>query len=556
MLSMHEEIELDADSLCSTETRPKPTENRTVGGSTPPLATAGHGNTHMFASGTAPRCERYVSHMRRSLTLVITSGIAASLLIQSPVIGSQTAPNTRDHDELKRVSTLMLTAAEVPQSLDVDPGWRFTSTSRYPVTLHLCTTMGRAVTAPPVNEMHRVTLGASSPVGTRTALQQSMWVHSTDRAALKAWSDIKSGATECNGELSDSEIRITADHAYTLISREGSTIQSLRYEIPNDKTFSAKMRRDLESLSRELSSKWSAPEGTENFYVRSASGEELAQAFFSLLQATGTPTAELNMTKDQIRKAQADVEPFLDPAFQLVRANGQRYLEDNYVPADVDEFEIRDVVTTSPTDGVVVVRYSVRAPGETAPDAGVLLSDTWQPRISTFHWDEAANQWRLLSHANFSTPVAAICNQEQYPLTPGTPRTSAADIALGDSLVQQWRAITTGQIRMSVRHPAHQIQLADGQGWPTKDGTPIAWTPAQAYDYDNLIVTRNGNLLVLSYDAIAQDIVMEGDVYRSEASPRLMTYLLSPAGKWELISLANFTVPREIPAGVDCVSGL
>ena len=109
---------------------------------------------------------------------------------------------------------------------------------------------------------------------------------------------------------------------------------------------------------------------------------------------------------------------------------------------------------------------------------------------------------------------------------------------------------------MSVRHPQHQIQLADGQGWPTPDGTPITWSPAKAYDYENLVVTRNGDLMVLSYDAVAQNIVMEGDVYRSEASPRLLTYLKNPAGKWELISLANFTVPQEIPAGVECVSSL
>lgn len=109
---------------------------------------------------------------------------------------------------------------------------------------------------------------------------------------------------------------------------------------------------------------------------------------------------------------------------------------------------------------------------------------------------------------------------------------------------------------MSVLHPELQIQLADGQGWPTKDGTAIEWSPAQAYDYDNLVVTRNGDLLVLSYDAVVRNIIMEGEIYRSEASPRLLTYLKNPGGRWELISLANFTVPQEIPAGVDCVSSL
>lgn len=492
--------------------------------------------------------------MRKSLILIVTTGMAASVLIHVPAMGSQIASDAPSYDELKRVATVMLTAAEVPPSLDVDPGWRFTSKGGYSIAQKLCSNNGNAVTAPPVDLMYRVTLGDSTKTDSRTTLQQSIWIHPTERANRMAWAKIKTAAKRCHGLITESAVHITEGNRYTLISREGNAIQSLRYDVPAGQSFPANMRRDLRNLSKELNSKWSAPKGVENFYVRSASGEELAQAFFSLLQASGTPTGQVTATRDQIEAAQEAIEPFLDPAFQLVRANGQRYLEDNYIPADVDEFEIRDVVTTSPRDGVVVVRYSVRAPGETAPDAGVLLSDTWQPRISTFHWDKAAHQWRLLSHANFSSPVAAICDQETYPLTPGTPKTSAADIALGESLVRQWRDITTGAIRMSVRHPQHQIQLADGQGWPTTDGTPIAWSPAQAYDYDNLVVTRNGDLMVLSYDAVAQNIVMEGDVYRSEASPRLLTYLQSPAGRWELISLANFTVPQEIPAGVDCVS--
>lgn len=493
--------------------------------------------------------------MRRNFALIITTGIAASFLIHSPVVGIQNASDNRNHDELKRVSTLMLTTAEVPRSLNVDAGWRFTSKGGYPLAMHLCTADDNAVTAPPVKSMYRVMLGESAQPGSRTALQQSMWVHSTESAAQKAWSAIKTMAKKCDGALKGSLLHIANANELTLISQDGTTIQSLRYVVPIGKNISSKMRQDIEGLAGELTSKWSAPAGTESFYVRSATGEELAQAFFSLLQATGTPAGKLTMTTEQILQAQEDVEPFLDPAFQLVRANGQRYLENNYIPADVDEFEIRDVVTTSPKDGVVVVRYSVRAPGETTPDTGLLLSDTWQPRLTAFHWDNLAKQWRLLSHANFSSPVAAICNQETYQLSPGTPDTSAADVALGESLVRQWRDITTGVIRGTVRHPAHQIQLADGQGWPTKDGTPITWTPAQAYNYENLVVTRNGDLLVLSYDAVAQNIVMEGDVYRSQASPRLLTYLQNPAGKWELISLANFTVPQEIPAGVDCVSG-
>ncbi len=67
-------------------------------------------------------------------------------------------------------------------------------------------------------------------------------------------------------------------------------------------------------------------------------------------------------------------------------------------------------------------------------------------------------------------------------------------------------------------------------------------------------VARNGDLLTVSYDAVVSDFVMEGSEYRDTASPRLLTYLLSPGGEWELIALANFNVPEGVPADADCVS--
>ena len=248
------------------------------------------------------------------------------------------------------------------------------------------------------------------------------------------------------------------------------------------------------------------------------------------------------------------VRPYLDPSFTLVRATGQRYTAGNYVPLDIDAFEVSDVIVTEPREDIRVIRYFVSEPGATAPDAGVVMSGDKAPRMSVLRWDNERGQWLMVSHANFNAPLAALCSQAPISVTGETPSTSPEDIALGTSLVEQWRDITTGVSSAKVRHPANQIQLADGQGWPTADGAPIEWAPAQAYDFANVGVARNGDLLVVSYDAVVSDLVMEGDEYRETASPRLLTYLLSPEGKWELIALANFTVPQDVPADVDCVS--
>ena len=312
----------------------------------------------------------------------------------------------------------------------------------------------------------------------------------------------------------------------------------------------------LSACGGEGATSESAPSETvpAAFTDRDASGEDLANAWFGLLSLTGREAGQVATTPEEVEAGMALVRPYLDPAFTLVRATGQRYTAGNYVPLDIDDYEVSDVIVTEPREDIRVIRYFVSEPGATAPDAGVVMSDEKAPRISVFRWDEEQGHWVMVSHANFNSPLAALCSQAPIAVTGETPPTSAEDVALGTSLVEQWRDITTGVSSEKVRHPANQIQLADGQGWPTADGAPIEWAPAQAYDFANVGVARNGDLLVVSYDAVVSDLVMEGDEYRETASPRLLTYLLSPEGKWELIALANFTVPQDVPADVDCVS--
>ena len=285
-----------------------------------------------------------------------------------------------------------------------------------------------------------------------------------------------------------------------------------------------------------------------------ASGEDLIYAWFGVLDLAGSEEGEVATSTEEVEEGMRIVRPYLDPAFTLMRATGQRYTAGNFVPLDIDDFEMTDFVVTEPREDIRVIRYFVKQPGATSPDAGVVMSDERAPRISVFRWDDVLGHWVAVSYANFNVAIAAICEQDPIPVTGETATASAEDVALGTSLVEEWRDTTTGQSSESFLHPANQIQLADGQGWPALDGEPIEWAPAEAYDFANVGVARNGDLLVVSFDAVVSDLVMEGEEYRDTASPRLLTYLLSPEGTWELIALANFSVPQGIPAGVDCVS--
>jgi len=285
-----------------------------------------------------------------------------------------------------------------------------------------------------------------------------------------------------------------------------------------------------------------------------ASGEDLINGWFGLLDLAGGGAGEVATSTEEVEAGMAIVRPYLDPAFTLIRATGQRYTAGNFVPLDIDAFELSDFVVTEPREDIRVIRFFVKEPGATSPDAGAVMSDEKAPRIVVARWDEELGHWVMVSYANFNRAIASICEQEPIAVSGETANTSPEDVALGTSLVEQWRDITTGASKEKVRHSGNQIQLADGQGWPAIDGKPIEWAPAQAYDFANVGVARNGDLLVVSYDAVVSDFVMEGDEYRDTASPRMLTYLLSPEGKWELIALANFNVPEGVPADVECVS--
>lgn len=282
---------------------------------------------------------------------------------------------------------------------------------------------------------------------------------------------------------------------------------------------------------------------------RSASGEALANGWYGLLAATGADPG----TPEQVSADSALVKPYLDPAFQVQRASGQRYLEGDYVPDDVDTFEISNVVVTEPTDGIKVVRYGASTPGAATPGSSAVFSSEISPRISVFRWDQDRGHWVIVSHANFNTPVAAVCDQTPVKEAEEHPTTSAEDVATGEALVNEWRDITTGKLQKpSVLDPQNQIQLADGEGWPNPDGSTIKWSPAGFYQPEGVVITRDGDVLVATYAAIESGLSVEGKTYGESGSPRMLTYRLNDKNEWNLIALANFNSPKQVPKGVDC----
>jgi len=294
------------------------------------------------------------------------------------------------------------------------------------------------------------------------------------------------------------------------------------------------------------------PEGAA-FLDRNATAEELVDAWFGMLSLTGAATGKLGTTAEQDARSQEIIRPVLDPAFLLQRASGERYVAGTYVPADIDLFTIADVRETRPTDALVVARYAVQTTGASTADSNLVMSDELAPRLTVFRWDDAAAQWKVLSHANFNTPVAAICDHE--PLAPTmNPEvaTSAEDTALGVSLVEAAAAAAVAGDTLPVLDPQIQVQTAGGYGYTTTAERP-GETKLEPSVMTDFLVTRNGDAIVVSFRGRARGEVNEVEMGDAE-SPRLITFRLNEQGEWKAIATAYFSPVAKVPEGVDCAA--
>jgi len=98
----------------------------------------------------------------------------------------------------------------------------------------------------------------------------------------------------------------------------------------------------------------------------------------------------------------AALAKFLDPAFQLQRADGTGANRAQYLanPAKVGQFVLGDTVTGVQHGDVLTVRWTLRADVNVS---GTQYSANEAPRLSVFRW--TGNAWRMISHANFNVPA-------------------------------------------------------------------------------------------------------------------------------------------------------
>lgn len=236
----------------------------------------------------------------------------------------------------------------------------------------------------------------------------------------------------------------------------------------------------------------------------------------------------------------------------LQRASGKRYLADTYTPPLIGKFEISDVRETRLSDDVMVVRYSVRT-DEVAPDTAHVMSKDKAPRLTVFHWDEAAQRWKVISHANFNTPVAAVCDKNPVADNGLQSPANPEDQALGEKLIREFQKLVMQGDAAAMLDPMIQVQTASGIGYTTlaERRKPTKHTDWKS---ERIVVTRNGPVIVVShYNDAKQRMFMGSNQQRSGLEHSLHTFLRNKEGKWNVIAIASFAPAAGLPEGAVCV---
>lgn len=124
-----------------------------------------------------------------------------------------------------------------------------------------------------------------------------------------------------------------------------------------------------------------------------------------------------------------------------------------------------------------------------------------------------------------------------------SPTAATGNRQLGQELAGQFFSILQRGDATNLEEfldPAFQIARTDGS---TADKAQYLQQPAkvEAFEIDNVVASRDGDLLVARYDVVTEEII-DGKAYSSEPKPRLSVFI-DDNGIWRMLAHANLSVP-------------
>lgn len=254
-------------------------------------------------------------------------------------------------------------------------------------------------------------------------------------------------------------------------------------------------------------------------------GEELADEFFSILQRGDTE----------------ELDAFLDPAFQIARADGSTADKAQYLqqPASVQAYQIDNVVATR--DGaVLVVRYDVTT--EEVIDRQAYASDP-APRLSVFV-DEGGS-WQMIAHANLNVPSTDTPPAASAAATPLTDPASAEDTATAERVQNEFfAALQSGNAEAlaALLSPAFQLVRADGS-YANRDEYLANPATMNSFALSDFAVTSQGDLLVARFLGQTSEVI-NGVEYNREPAPRFAV-MKRDGDTWKIVAQVNFNAPTN-----------
>jgi hypothetical protein len=293
--------------------------------------------------------------------------------------------------------------------------------------------------------------------------------------------------------------------------------------------------------------------------ARGAFGQKLANELYAILSRVGSPTGQVGGAPNAtFADAVPKVKNLIDAHALLQRATeGYAFTKTSFPPSDIDNFEISGMHVTHPRSDLLVLRYKVKAPQSSQIDQKTIMSGDARPEMIVLLWNKTARQWRIVSSANFNTPIAQICGQaapDAAKKPHGDGAGNQADLAIAKQQIQRLHGLIERDALREIVHDEIQVQYAGGAGFTTSKEVVTRRAPSSSKAVNSdFQVRRAGDVLVVRYNNTVKDHVVDQVAYSEAKLPRLVTLLRGPDAQWKVIAFAALTFPKAIPAGTACV---
>lgn len=255
-----------------------------------------------------------------------------------------------------------------------------------------------------------------------------------------------------------------------------------------------------------------------------AQAEALATQFFTVLE----------------NGDRAELEQFLSPAFQLMRADGSTADKSQYLasPAQVESFELSDFMAGE-DDDVLTTTYKAVT---TETIDGQEYRKEPLPRSSTFV-NTGDDQWQIVAHANLSGPADTSTDLvESSPITdPSSPDIKAAAKSLEKRALQ---LVTEKNSEALAPLISPGFQLLRGDGTVADRDVFLSQPPGiTSYKVGGFGVTNTDQVIVARFVG-TYDLEVDGKTYPAQPAPQLSVIVGQPPDL-RIISIVNFNKPQS-----------